>query len=62
MKTYKDDLEDHLLVYLHELLVPLLDISGLLAGVVVIVISGGRVVLVVLAPLEDFAKDRLINL
>jgi len=49
----KDDLEEHLLVDLHELLVPLLNVGGLLAGVGVVVLGGRRVVLVLRAPLED---------
>jgi hypothetical protein len=31
--TYQDDLEKHFLVNLHELLVPFLDVGGLLPGV-----------------------------
>jgi hypothetical protein len=42
----EDDLEEHLLVDLHELLVPLFNVRGLLAGVGVIVLGGRRVVLV----------------
>jgi hypothetical protein len=42
----EDDLEEHLLVDLHELLVPLFNVGGLLAGVGVVVLGGRRVVLV----------------
>jgi hypothetical protein len=60
--THKDNLEQHLLIDLHEFLVPLLDISGLLAGIGV-VISGGRgIVLVMLAPLNNLLENRLIDL
>lgn len=59
--TYKDNLEEHLLIHLHELLVPLIDVSGL-ATVVVIVASTRRVVLGVLAPLDDLLEDGLVNL
>ena len=30
-KTYEDDLEEHFLIDLHELLVPFFDVRGLLA-------------------------------
>ena len=60
--THEDDLEQHLLVDLHELLVPLLDISGFLAGVRVVIGGGEGVILVVLTPLDDLLQDRLIYL
>ena len=60
--TYKDDLEQHLLVDLHELLVPLLDIGGLFAGIGVVVDGGRRIILVVLAPLNDLLQNGLIDL
>jgi hypothetical protein len=50
------------LVDLHELLVPLLDVGGLLAGVGVLVLLWGRVLLVVVAPFEDFAQDSFRDL
>lgn len=58
----EDDLKEHLLVDLHELLVPVLDVGSLLARVGIIVLGWGGVVLVVGAPLEDLAKDRLGDL
>jgi hypothetical protein len=58
----KDDFEEHLLVDLHEFLVPLFDVGGLLAGVGVIVLGGRRVVLVLRAPLEDLLEDVLRDL
>ena len=58
----EDDLEQHLLVDLHKLLVPVLDVCGLLAGVGVIVLGRRGVVLVVAAPLEDLAENRLGDL
>lgn len=60
--THKDDLKEHLLVDLHELLVPLINIGGLLAGVVVIVGRRGGVVPVVLAPLDHFPEDRVVDI
>jgi hypothetical protein len=58
----KDDLEEHLLINLHELLVPLFNVGGLLAGVGVVILGGRRVVLVLGAPLEDLLKHVLGNL
>lgn len=62
MVTYEDNLKEHLLIDLHELLVPLLDISRLLAGVGVVIGSGWGIVLVMLAPLNDLLENRLIDL
>jgi hypothetical protein len=39
--TYEDDLEEHLLVNLHKLLVPLLDVGRALAGVGLLIVGGG---------------------
>jgi hypothetical protein len=50
------------LVDLHELLVPLLNVGGLLAGVGVLVLLGGRVLLVVVAPFENLAQDSFRDL
>jgi len=61
-ETYKDDLEEHLLVDLHELLVPLLNVGCLLAGVGIIVGGSWGVILVVLAPFNDLLEDRFIHL
>jgi hypothetical protein len=60
--AYENDLEEHLLVNLHEFLVPLFDIGGLLAGVGVIVGGGWWVVLVVFTPLNNFLEDLVIDL
>ena len=60
--TYKDDLKEHLLVNLHELLVPLLNIRGLLAGVRLVIGSLGRVATVVVAPLDHLAEDGFVDL
>jgi len=59
--TYQDHLKEHLLINLHELLVPLINISGL-ATVVIVVPGGGGVVLVVIAPLNNFLEDGLVDL
>lgn len=50
------------MVDLHEFLVPLVDIGGLAAGVVVVVTAAWRIVLVVLAPFDDLLQDRLVDL
>jgi hypothetical protein len=59
---YQDNLKEHLLINLHKLLVPLLNVCSLLAGVGVIIGCCWRVVLVMLTPLDDLFKDRLIDL
>ena len=53
----EDDFEEHLLVDLHELLVPVFDVGRLLARVGVVVLGRRGVVFVVLAPFEDLAED-----
>lgn len=60
--TYQDDLEQHLLIDLHELLIPLVNLRGLLAVVGVLVVGGRRVLAVVLAPLNDLAQNGLGDL
>jgi hypothetical protein len=60
-QTYEDDFEKHLLVHLHELLIPLVNI-GSLATVVVIIAGAWGVVLVVFTPLDDLLEDGLVNL
>jgi hypothetical protein len=60
--THEDDLEEHLLINLHELLVPLLDVGSLLAGIGVIILGGGGVIAVMLAPLDDLLENLLIDL
>jgi hypothetical protein len=62
LDTYENDLKKHLLINLHELLIPLLDISSLLPGVGVIIGGNMRIGLVVLAPFEDLSKDALVDL
>jgi len=59
--TYQDDLEKHLLVNLHEFLIPLVDVGGLAAGVV-LVTGAGRVALVVGAPFDHLAQNCLVDL
>lgn len=60
-ETYEDDLKEHLLVHLHKLLVPLINVGGL-ATVVVVIAGTGGIVLVVFAPLDDLLKNGLVNL
>jgi hypothetical protein len=43
-------------------LVPLIDVGGLLAGVGVIILGDGGVVLVMLAPLDDLLENGIIDL
>jgi len=58
----EDDLEQHLLIDLHELLVPVLNVRRLLARVGIVVLGRGGVVLVVRAPLENLPEDSLGDL
>ena len=60
--THQDDLEEHLLVNLHELHVPLLDVGGSLARVRIVIVGGGGVTLVMLAPLDDLPQDSFVDL
>lgn len=61
-ETYQDDLEQHFLVDLHELLIPLINVGGLLARVGV-VIGGRRGIGAVLdTPLDDFAEDWFVDI
>lgn len=60
--AYEDDLKQHLLVDLHELLVPFLNIGGLLSGVGIIIGGGWGIVLVMLAPLDNLLEDGLVDL
>jgi hypothetical protein len=55
-RSYQDDLEKHLLVNLHELLVPLVDVGGLLPVVGILGFGGSGIVAVVLAPLDDLLE------
>lgn len=58
----EDDLKEHLLVNLHELLIPLFNVRRPLARVGVVVGAGRWVGLVVLAPFEDFLEDYFVDL
>ena len=62
LNTYKNDLKEHLLVDLHELLVPLIDVGSLLAGVRIIVVGLRRITLVVNTPLDNFVENSLVDL
>lgn len=61
LKTYQDDLKQHLLVHLHEFLIPLIDIGGLATGIIIVTSARG-VILVVSAPLDDLLQNGLVNL
>lgn len=60
--TYEDNLKEHFLVNLHELLIPLFNICRLLAGVGLVVLLLDGVVAVVLAPFDNFAEDSFVDL
>lgn len=59
--THENDLEQHLLIDLHELLVPLVDISGLPARVFIIT-GAGRIALVMVAPVNDLVQNSSVDL
>ena len=60
--NYENDFEEHLLINLHELLVPFLDVCGLLARVGVVIVGRWRIVLVMLAPFNHLFKDGGIDI
>jgi hypothetical protein len=62
VSSYKDDLEEHLLIDLHEFLIPLINVGGLLSDIVIVVITRRRIGLVIGAPFDDFAECRFIDL
>ena len=59
---YQNNPKDHLLVDLHKLLIPLVEIGGALPRVGIIVFGLRRIILVILAPLENFLEDGLVDL
>jgi hypothetical protein len=59
---YQNDLKEHLLVHLHELLVPFFNLGGSLARVRIIVLCLDGISAVMLAPLNDLTEDRLVDL
>jgi len=56
------DLKEHFLVNLHVLHIPLLDVGGLLAGIRVVIVGSGWVLLVVLAPFHDLLQHGLVDI
>jgi len=58
----EDNLKEHLLVYLHELLVPFLNIRGLLPGVGIVIGRGSGVIDVVDAPLDDLLENGFVHI
>lgn len=61
-ETYEDNLKEHLLINLHILLIPLLNVRRLFARVGLFFIRSLWVVAVVLAPFENLFEDRLLHL
>lgn len=59
---YKNDLEEHFLVNLHELLIPFIDICRFLAAVRIIIGCCRGIALVVFTPLDNLFQNRLIHL
>ena len=60
--TYKYNLKQHLLVYLHKLLIPLINVCGLLPRVGIVIVGCLRIGLVVLAPLNNLVQHGLVDL
>lgn len=60
--TYENDLKKHLLVNLHELLIPLLDVCSLLARIGLVITSGNWIIFMVFTPLNDLFQNRLVDL
>jgi hypothetical protein len=60
--THKDNLEEHLLVHLHELLVPLIDVGGLLTRIGIVIAGRNGVGLMMVAPFNDLAKNSIVDL
>lgn len=59
--TYQDDLKQHFLIDLHELLVPLVNLRRLATRLILIAGRGG-IVLVMVAPFDDFTQNSLVDL
>jgi len=62
VRTYQDDLEEHFLIDLHKLLVPIINVGGLLAGVGIVIVDGNGVILVPGAPFNDLLEDLIVDL
>ena len=62
MMTYQNNFKEHLLIDLHELLIPFLDVGCLLTGVGIIVVGRRRVSLVVFTPFNNFPQNSLVDL
>jgi len=61
MRAYQNDLKEHFLINLHELLIPLVDLGGLLPGLVLLLGRLERVTTVLLTPLDNLAQHRLVD-
>ena len=62
VQTYEDNLKQHLLVDLHELLIPLINVGCLFAGIGIVIVCGDWIVSVMLAPLDNLSKNRFVDL
>jgi len=61
-EAYKNDLEEHLLVDLHKLLIPLVNVGSLLAGIRVVISRSWRIGLVLFAPLDNLLENGFVDL
>ena len=60
--TCQDNLKQHLLVYLHKLLIPLINVCSLLPRVGIVIVGCLRIGLVVFAPLKNLGQHGLVDL
>jgi len=60
-RTHENDLKKHLLVDLHEFLVPLVDVCCLLPAITLFLCRLDGVTTVLLAPLYDLAQHRIVD-
>ena len=59
---YQDNIKEHLLVDIHKLLIPLVDVGAAVPRFVIIFIGCRRIMLMILAPLENFLEDGIVDL
>ena len=63
LKTpYQNNLKEHLLIYLHKLLIPLINVCSLLSRIGIIIICCLRIGLVVFTPLKNLVQHGFIDL
>ena len=61
-QAHEDDLEQHLLVDLHELLVPIVDIGRFLARVGIVIVGRWGIGSMVDTPFDDLVEHHFVHL